>query len=480
VKGVVLLALALLLAGCGSEATVNTQASTTTATVTTTTILPTPTAAVRATTTTIAVVPAWVKASPDFGVPGEPLEICGVVYGPDRVTVVASDPTTGRIWPDPTGSSAVVHHDGQWCWAGEFPGEMQGETGELYPVVPGRYDIDVYYEGTVILRTALEISSADLIASMPPSQSPEDARRDGVIPEIAALPFPRRVVARVEVAADEGDWVLSGLSPTVIESTLDDGCRLGDPLGTYPMDIVCSTEYGELLLINDGSIVNAYPMPGAPPSWIFIAEDSVYSGHIGDGGLPDSTLVRIDRETLEATVVLIPSSIDGGSEWLPTWRVAPESFSPAFWDAIHINSGKAGTPVESWIGVFHVDLAAIDDLIDTVMTTTFVWPPGTVTCAEIEDDFPVGVDDHSFSPEQGLVSYWRSGEEEFIQFVDDPTCTAGSAAWDHLMQPILDPDTLHRYGELCDFYAKVMESDPSPGNAATVLDHLAEAEELCP
>jgi hypothetical protein len=68
----------------------------------------------------------------------------------------------------------------------------------------------------------------------------------------------------------------------------------------------------------------------------------------------------------------------------------------------------------------------------------------------------------------------------FIQFVDDPTCRSGSAAWDYLIRPILDPDTLHRYGELCDFYSKVVESDPPPANAATVLNHLAVAEELCP
>jgi hypothetical protein len=337
----------------------------------------------------------------------------------------------------------------------------------------------------VLLHTVLEISSDEAIASMPPSQSPEEAGRDGIIPEIAALPFPRRVDAEIEVPAGEGDWILSRLTRVVTEATYKNGCRLGDPNGVYPVEVVCSDEYGELLLVVDGEIVKAYPMPGAPPSWIHIADDFVYGGHTGDGGLPNSTLVRIDRETLEATIVVIPSSMDGGGEWLPAWHVAPVSLSPAYWDAVHINSRKTGTHVESWIGEFDVDLDAIDDLIDTVTTSTFVWPPGTRTCAEVDDDLPVGVDDHALWLDQGLVSFWRpvgtdgSAEEAFIQFVDDPTCTAGSAAWTYLIGPILDVETLNRHGELCDFYASVQESDLRPDNAATVLDHLAEAEELC-
>jgi hypothetical protein len=108
-------------------------------------------------------------------------------------------------------------------------------------------------------------------------------------------------------------------------------------------------------------------MPGAPPSWIHVADHAIYSGHIGDGGLPDSTLVRIDRDTLEATVVVILTGIDSdGSERLPTWHIAPASYSDAYYEAVHINSDAPGTPVSSWIADFTVDIDAIDAIIDTV------------------------------------------------------------------------------------------------------------------
>ena len=38
------------------------------------------------------------------------------------------------------------------------------------------------------------------------SQSVEHARRDGVIPQIAELPYFRRVEPQLEVAGDEGMW----------------------------------------------------------------------------------------------------------------------------------------------------------------------------------------------------------------------------------------------------------------------------------
>lgn len=318
------------------------------------------------TTTTVEIIAEWVDAFPGFGIPGDALEICGVVHGPAELNVVVSDTATGDAWPANTGGIVRVLNSGQWCWEGQFPAELQNQAGERYPIEPGVYDIEVEYKDETILHTTFEVSSPELVAAMPPSQSVEHAQRDGVIPEIAELPLFRRVRAELEVPTQEGVWTLARLSRAVEEESWETGCRLGDPDGVYPIDNVCAVEYGELLLVNEGKIVKAYPMPAAVPSWVHVTDNHIYSGHIGDGGLPDSTLVRVERETLEATVVVIPSPMDGGTEWLPTWHIAPVSYSDSYDDAIHINSDDPGTAVVSWIADFTVDLDAIDEIIDVI------------------------------------------------------------------------------------------------------------------
>ncbi len=113
-----------------------------------------------------------------------------------------------------------------------------------------------------------------------------------------------------------------------------------------------------------------------------------------------------------------------------------------------------------------------------------VWPAGTVTCAELEGNFPSGVDDHRLVLDQGLVSYDRSDgagsvEEVFIQFLDDPTCTVDSDAWMFLIGGLLNGESLYLGGGLCDFYRRVQEADPPPANLDAVLEQLADAERLC-
>ena len=112
------------------------------------------------------------------------------------------------------------------------------------------------------------------------------------------------------------------------------------------------------------------------------------------------------------------------------------------------------------------------------------WPAGTVTCAELEGDFPLGVDDHGIYLDRGLVSYYRTAgadsvEEVFIQFLDDPTCTVESEAWTGMIRHLLDAESLYRSGHLCDFYLSLQETDPPPANLETVLDQLEDAEQLC-
>lgn len=206
--------------------------------------------------------------------------------------------------------------------------------------------------------------------SVTSSQTQEDALRDHVVPAVATLPFSRRVKTELEVPADEGVWMLTTLSEAVEEESWAAGCGLGDPLGTYPVDIICTVEYGEILLVKNGDIARAYPMPGAVPSWLHVTDGFVYSGRVGDGGLPDSTLVRIDRATLEATVVVIPAEFDGGSEWLPDWRFVRDDHRDHYEIAVTVGPDAVGTAVESTIGTMAVDLAVVDEIIDTATVSS--------------------------------------------------------------------------------------------------------------
>jgi len=203
--------------------------------------------------------------------------------------------------------------------------------------------------------------------SSTPSQSPDDAARDGIIPEIAELSFAARVMTRSEAPAAEGIWLLTSLSREVEEATWDTGCGLGDLDGVYPVDLVCAQEYGEILLVDDGrSIVRAFPMPGAPPSWIHLSDSHLYAGHIGDGGLPSSTLVRIDRATFEAVVVVDTVFEDGvpANEWLPTWYEADGEQEADFASAVGFAPEASGISAISWIGDVVIDLDAIDRVIE--------------------------------------------------------------------------------------------------------------------
>lgn len=119
---------------------------------------------------------------------------------------------------------------------------------------------------------------------------------------------------------------------------------------------------------------------------------------------------------------------------------------------------------------------------ETTTTTTSItavevahWPAGTVTCAELEGNFPNGVDDHAVFIDQGIVTFYDQpvGAEQTIQFMDDPTCTIESEAWEFMIGYLLDP------AALCDWHHQLPALEPRPKNLATVLTHLADAERLC-
>lgn len=109
------------------------------------------------------------------------------------------------------------------------------------------------------------------------------------------------------------------------------------------------------------------------------------------------------------------------------------------------------------------------------------WPAGTVTCAELEEDFPTGADDHGIDLDQGVFTFYRGPAqiEETIQSLDDPTCAAGSTAWDFMIRQVIDLDALYRVGTLCDFHQRLNMPGPQPANFETVAAHLAVAAALC-
>lgn len=197
------------------------------------------------------------------------------------------------------------------------------------------------------------------------SQTGPDAERDGVVWGVAALPPADRIDVLAEAESSEGRWVLSRIPDDAIDPSWNG--ILGDPEGTYPVDLVYPTEYGEILLLDDvGGIVRAYPMPGAVPSWIVVTDEAILAGRIGDGGLPDSTFVRIDRGSLEADVLLIPAPPDGGTSWPEQWREATAAEVEVYDLAVGFApDGATGVPAESWIGEVVVDLDLLEELADS-------------------------------------------------------------------------------------------------------------------
>ncbi len=177
-----------------------------------------------------------------------------------------------------------------------------------------------------------------------PSQTAADAARDGVIPEVAALPFSVRVDVRGQVVAAEGVWVLS--VPTAAAAKNADGCRLGPDTGKYPTDTICVTEYGELLLLDAGRsrILRAYPLPAVPPTFLLLTPDAVYCGRAGDAAvgetmLPDSMVCRVDRATLAARVRVFPAPAD-------SVVAQPCFFPPASWSVADRWIGAVGATLD--------------------------------------------------------------------------------------------------------------------------------------
>jgi hypothetical protein len=113
-----------------------------------------------------------------------------------------------------------------------------------------------------------------------PSQAAEDAARDGVDPDVAAMPMAER---RGIVVSEEGP-----------------------PEGRYAINRPPGDAAAEVLVLGaDDRIVRAFPMGRLDPTWLDVTPYEVYGGRFteepGAGRTPYGTIFRIDRRTLELT-----------------------------------------------------------------------------------------------------------------------------------------------------------------------------------
>lgn len=207
----------------------------------------------------------------------------------------------------------------------------------------------------------------------PPSQSMEEAEGDGVVAELAQIPLAVRAEPLLEVETPEGSWVVAQPTQELIDASMDEGCLLGDPV--LFSTALCTMEYGEILLLAGDSVVKAYPFPGVPPTWILVVPEAIYAGRRGDGGLPDSTLVKIDRTTLEADVRIFPSDPANPPEVLDGWQVVD---TKAYSDLVGV---VEGTGTKSWTGELRVDLNGIREFFTP---GALVDPTSLVTVEQVE------------------------------------------------------------------------------------------------
>ncbi|MEA1903427.1 MAG: hypothetical protein U9N56_07865 [Actinomycetota bacterium] len=199
----------------------------------------------------------------------------------------------------------------------------------------------------------------------PASQSGEDAERDGVVPELAALPKTIRSVPLLPaIATPEGNWTIEVPSSGFIAMARDNDCLFGNINGSYPTEVICTQEYGELLLSGlDGTILRAYPMPSAVPSWLLLTDQYVYVGHIGDGGNPRSVIGQVNRATYEPTFLVFGGD---GQDWPTTWEAVDPTLYEGLIEITQVweDSPQGRVLADSWIGSVWVDQEGLRALFE--------------------------------------------------------------------------------------------------------------------
>jgi hypothetical protein len=182
------------------------------------------------------------------------------------------------------------------------------------------------------LRTRRWGASAVTTTTAPegPSQTPEDAARDGVDPEVAALPVSERV--HVDV------W--SGAPPE----------------GRY----VISEVHSEVVLLDSvtDAIARAYPMDVATPTWLHVTSEEVFGGRIDPGVGPGDHVFRIDRRTGVLTGFLFDA--DSPTPPAGTWRPAPDGMGVD--QLVTVGVDGPGERAVPWGDEIRVDVDALRSL----------------------------------------------------------------------------------------------------------------------
>lgn len=165
------------------------------------------------------------------------------------------------------------------------------------------------------------------------SQSAADADRDGVPPQIASLRYRERVNPVVSVTVDDERWVASR------------------PRRTGGIGRRYASEYGEVLLLEGKTIARAFPLLGLPPHHLAVTPEAAYCAKRGSEDLPDAMVCRIDRETMQMTARVFPSSADSAwadaEELPPGWTVDDEHL-----DVRKIVADDAGVWAQSEAGTW--------------------------------------------------------------------------------------------------------------------------------
>lgn len=194
-----------------------------------------------------------------------------------------------------------------------------------------------------------------------PSWIGEPPHSPGMTEFFNRLPLSLRSDARSQVETDEGTWILA--RPT------DGLLRLSDAWGCgVPGTDWCTHEYGEILLVSEDGLEFVLPTPGVPSTWLAVTDTHVYAGRIGDGALPDSSLIRIDRATREVIPIVFRVDLDRGHSWPQGGPMFVNPDDP-MWERFEAAVSLAPTraePVEGTTPVW-VDFEAVDALIEDLV-----------------------------------------------------------------------------------------------------------------
>lgn len=206
-----------------------------------------------------------------------------------------------------------------------------------------------------------------------------------------------------------------------------------------------------------GFVDEIYPLPDAPDSILTATIQVLGCDQPGELWLA-TTSVAEDAVSHQTWSLPIRSCADMGP--FNTYRVAA--------GGVYVMS-----TTDTGVQIVRYPLPDAATLPPVILPTE--WQPGTTTCAQLQGNVPVGIDDFGF-PAPGLIEYrTNDGTIVSIQFADDPTCTADSDAWRFL---ILQPFTSLLGGadqEPCQMYLALGTAEQGPQNLNTVLEVAAGA-----